>query len=170
MHEIPHDRIQPGVRVNAKDDRWIFTNFQLIDGRLRQNLAKDTYLFHHPFAHFFGRDALHCFSDEFQITFIRDTELDFVPNVGKERPSVVVDRRAQDFRIWKLNDAAAGMIRREKIAAKFPQSSIEVTNVDHVALGIADLDAIADSIRRARQNVNPSEKTCHRRLHREAEN
>src|SRR5438094_8122952 len=39
MHEIPHDRIQPGVRVNAKDHRWRLTNFRLIDGGLRPDLA-----------------------------------------------------------------------------------------------------------------------------------
>src|SRR5205085_5675098 len=34
---------------------------------------------------------------------------------------------------------------------------------------VADLDSIADAIRRARQNVNPSEKAGHRRLNCQAQ-
>src|SRR5437870_10186620 len=50
MHEIAHDRIQPRVRVDAKQHARSFAPLQLIDRRLRQQLAKDTDALHHRLA------------------------------------------------------------------------------------------------------------------------
>ena len=61
------------------------------------------------------------------------------------------------------------MIRREQVPAEFPQGGIQITDVDYVAFGIPDLDAIADSIRRARENIDPTQETGDWRLHRQSE-
>ena len=57
------------------------------------------------------------------------------------------------------------MIAGKILAAEFPQSGIQVPDVDHVASGIAYLDAVAYAKRPANQNVNPRDETFHRRLH-----
>ena len=62
------------------------------------------------------------------------------------------------------------MIRRQQIPAEFPQSGIQITDVDDVAFGVADLDAIADSIRCAGQDIDSTQKTGDWRLHRQSEN
>ena len=61
------------------------------------------------------------------------------------------------------------MIGRKIVTAKLPQCRVEITHVDYVTRRVADLDSIADAIRRARQNVNPSEKAGHRRLNCQAQ-
>jgi len=43
-------------------------------------------------------------------------------------------------------------------AANFPQRGIQIAHVDDVTAGIANLNAVADAIRRAGQNINPTMK------------
>ena len=51
------------------------------------------------------------------------------------------------------------------MASEFPKRGVEITNVDHVAGGVADFDAVADAIRPPNEYINPTDKTFHRRLH-----
>ena len=39
MNQVTHDCINPGVGVHAKQHRRLFPDFELIDGRLRQQFA-----------------------------------------------------------------------------------------------------------------------------------
>src|ERR1051325_3420172 len=51
------------------------------------------------------------------------------------------------------------MFSREIIAAELPECRIEIVEVDHVAGGVADLDAITDAIRLAHEDVDPTDET-----------
>src|ERR1051325_5883831 len=93
MDEVTHDYIEPGICVYAKQHGWLFANFKLIDGRLRQQLAIDANLTFHRFADFVRRNALHRLGPKSQIAVVSDAELYLVPNVGKDRPRIVVDSR-----------------------------------------------------------------------------
>src|ERR1041385_76162 len=168
-HKIPDNCVQPGVRVHAKQHRWIFAHFELIHRRLGQDFTEDPSLCHHSLANFFGGDPLHRFRNEFEVAFISHTEFDFVPHIREDGPAVVVNGRTQYFGVRKLDDSSGRMIGRKQVtAAEFPQSRVEITDIDHVPGGVANLHAIADAIRRAHQDVNPAKKTGHRCLHREA--
>jgi hypothetical protein len=57
------------------------------------------------------------------------------------------------------------MVAGDILAAKFPQSRVEVSNVNHVASGIAYFDAVAHTKRLSNQNINPRDETLHWRLH-----
>src|SRR6202040_145983 len=59
------------------------------------------------------------------------------------------------------------MIAGNVFAAEFPQSGIEIPNVDYVARAVTDLYAIAHSERLANEDVNPGDEAFHRRLHSE---
>src|SRR5437868_14001409 len=60
------------------------------------------------------------------------------------------------------------MIGGKIFAAKFPQGGVEVTNIDDITGGILNLNTIAHAIGMPDQDVDPAEKTCHRRLHGQA--
>jgi hypothetical protein len=51
------------------------------------------------------------------------------------------------------------------LPAEFPQGGVEIADINHVASGVADFDAVADAKRLANQNVNPGDKAFHRGLH-----
>ena len=70
----------------------------------------------------------------------------------------------------ELDDAPAGVIARDVLAAELPESGIKIADVDHVAGGIAHLDAVADAIGAPNQQINPADETGHRCLHGQAEN
>ena len=56
------------------------------------------------------------------------------------------------------------------MAAEFPESRIEVTNVNDIASGIADLNPIAYPVRLTNEDVYPGDETFHRGLNGQAEN
>src|ERR1041384_8791521 len=64
MNQVTYDRIQPRVGIYAKQHRRLFPDFELIDGRLRQQLAIDANLTLHRFADFRGSHPLHRLGDE----------------------------------------------------------------------------------------------------------
>ena len=51
------------------------------------------------------------------------------------------------------------MIRGKVLAPKFPEGGVEISDVDDVAGGVLDLDAIADTIRLAHKNEDPGDET-----------
>src|ERR1041385_870950 len=59
------------------------------------------------------------------------------------------------------------MIGRKKRAADFPEGGVEVTDINDVAARIADLDAVANTIRRAHENINPADEAGYGCLQRE---
>src|SRR5213080_3648543 len=60
------------------------------------------------------------------------------------------------------------MIGGKIFPAKFPQGGVEVTNIDDITGGILNLNTIAHAIGMPDQDVDPAEKTCHRRLYGQA--
>jgi len=60
------------------------------------------------------------------------------------------------------------MIAGNILPSEFPQRRVEITNVNHVAGSIIDLNAIPDAERLADKNVDPSDETLHWRLHGQA--
>ena len=56
------------------------------------------------------------------------------------------------------------MIAGKIFAAEFPQSGIEIPNVNDVARGFAYLYAIPYPERLANENINPGDEAFHRRL------
>src|SRR5262249_31285744 len=71
----------------------------------------------------------------------------------------------EHFFIRKLDQAAAWVIAGHVFAAEFPQSGIEIPDVDYVACRVTNLYAITDAIRLANQNINPGDEAFHRRLY-----
>src|ERR1044072_1026237 len=47
LDEIANGRVNPGVLVDAEDDRRVLAHLQLIDGRLREQLAVGAYALAH---------------------------------------------------------------------------------------------------------------------------
>src|SRR6185295_1856512 len=97
-------------------------------------------------------------------------EFHFVPNVRKQGPRIIIHCAAENFGVGKLDESPARMIRAQMAPADFPQSRIEIADVDDISASFVDLDAIAHSIRMPRQNVNPANEARNRSLQREAEN
>src|SRR6267378_1328038 len=62
------------------------------------------------------------------------------------------------------------MIGGKIVTAKFPERGIEIADVDHITSGVAQLDPIADAVRRPHQNVDPADETRKRSLQSEAGN
>ena len=60
------------------------------------------------------------------------------------------------------------MIAGYVFAAEFPQSRIEISDIDYVPCGVTDLYPVTDAVRLANKNVNPRDETFHRRLDSEA--
>src|ERR1041385_2338209 len=61
------------------------------------------------------------------------------------------------------------MITRYVFPAEFPQRSVEIADIDHVACSVADLYTITDAERLANEDVNPGDEAFHRRLDGEAD-
>ena len=62
------------------------------------------------------------------------------------------------------------MITRNVMTAEFPEGSIQVTDVNYVASGIANLDPIAHPIRLTNEDIDPGDEAFHRRLHSQSKN
>src|SRR5438876_9791174 len=105
----------------------------MIDGRASEEVAEDFHFLHHEFAEFFFGDFLHGGGNELEIAFVGDLNGDFVPDVRKQRPGIVIDWGAEDIAVREFYDATAGMIRGEVASANFPQSRVEVAKIDDVA-------------------------------------
>ena len=140
-------------------------DFEFIDRRAGEEVAVDADAFHHFLAEFFLDDFLHCSCDELQITLISDLKFNFVPDVRKERPRIVVNDRVEHFLIWKSDRATARVIAGNILTSEFPQCRVEITDVDHIAGSIVDLDTIADPERLADENIDPGNETLHWCLH-----
>src|SRR5207249_1099610 len=110
-------------------------------------------------------NALHRFSDEFQIALIRDLKFDLVPDVGKKRPGIIPNDFIEHFFVGKANDAAARMVSGNILTAKFPQGRVEITDIDYVTSGIADFNSVANTKWLPDENKNPGDETLHRSLH-----
>ena len=163
--EIAHDCFEPGILAHAKDDAWMFSNLQFVHWCLCQQIAKHTDTLHHFLTDLFLGNFLHGLRHEQEITVVSNMEFDLVPNVGEQRPRIVEDHYTQHFRVGKFDHSSARMVTGKIFPAEFPQRGVEVTDVDHVTSSIFDLDTIADLIWPADEDVYPTEKTCHRRLH-----
>src|SRR5260221_13256904 len=100
--------------------------FEVSHRSTRKQIAVERKTFHHFLSDFFRDDPLHRLRDKLQIALIRDLELDFVPYVGKERPRIIPNNLIEYFFVGKSDDAAAGMIARNILAAKFPKSGIQI--------------------------------------------
>src|SRR4029453_12468235 len=57
------------------------------------------------------------------------------------------------------------MITGDILPTEFPQGRVEIADINYVAGGFADFDAVADAKRLANQNVNPGDKAFHRGLY-----
>src|SRR5690349_7777339 len=95
---------------------------------------------------------------------IRDLEFDLVTNVREKRPRIIPDDFIEDFLVWKSNDPSTRVLAGDILAAELPQCCVEITDVDHVASGVADFDSVTDSERLANENVNPGDETLCRCL------
>src|SRR6185503_3970408 len=87
----------------------------------------------------------------------------------KQRPAIVVDRRAEHVRIWKFDDPAARMIRRKILPAELPKRRVQIADINHIACRIAYFYPVADSVGRSHQNVDPPDETRKHGLKRKAE-
>ena len=57
------------------------------------------------------------------------------------------------------------MITGNILPAEFPQSGVQVADIDDVAGSVIYLDTIANTIRLTNQNIYPADEALHRRLH-----
>ena len=57
------------------------------------------------------------------------------------------------------------MIAGNVFAAEFPQSGIEIANIDYITGGVTDLYAITYSERLANEDINLGDEAFHWRLH-----
>src|SRR5947207_15708351 len=142
----------------------MFSHFQRIHRCLRQELTVDSYPLHHCLADFFLCNLTHRHRHKVQITFVCYVEFDLVPDVREQRPGVIVDGRAEYFRIGKPDYSAGRMVSREILTAKFPQRRVKVAYVNHVARCSSYFYAVANSIRSSDHEVNPSYDACDRLL------
>src|SRR5215470_6295423 len=164
-YEIPDYRLQPGIFTDPKNHPRMLAHFQFVNRRSSKQVTECLHAFYHLFAELFFSNFLHCAGDELQVSVVCDLELDLIPDVGKKRPRIVVNQFIKHFFVRKLDHAAAWMIAGHVFAAKFPQSGIEISDVDYVASRITYLNAITDAIRLANQNIDPGDETFHRRLY-----
>src|SRR5437870_11020434 len=61
------------------------------------------------------------------------------------------------------------MIGRKILAAEFPESGVKITHVDDISGSVSDFNAVADSVRRPHQHIDPADEAGDRSLQREAE-
>src|SRR5882724_6485120 len=125
----------------------MFSYFQRIHRCLRQELTVNSYPLHNFLPDFFLCDLPHRHRHKVQITLVCYVEFDLVPDVREQRPSVIVDGRAEYFCIGKSDYSAGGMVSREILSSKFPQRGIKVAYVNNVARRASYFYAVANSIR-----------------------
>ena len=147
----------------------MFSHLELIYRRAREQVPVNRNALDHFFSNFFFDDPLHRLGDEFQIALIGNLEFNFVPNVGKKRPGIIPNDFIEHLFIREPDDPAAGMVAGNVLTAKFPERGIEITDVDHVASGIANFNAITNAKRLPNKNKNPGDETFHRGLHGQAD-
>src|SRR5262249_41074196 len=160
-HEIPDNCFQPRVFAHTKKNAWPLANLQFVNRGTSQQVTKCLHTLHHFLAQLFLRNPLHGTGDKLQVRVESDVKFDLVPDVGEERPRIVINDLVEHFLIWKLDDATAGVITRHVLTAEFPKSGIEVTNINYVAGGIGYLDTIAYSVRLTNKNIDPAYETFH---------
>src|SRR5215212_395770 len=122
------------------------SDFKLVNGRVFEQLAVSCYTFHHRLAKLFFHGLLHNFSYKFKVAFIGYVEFYFVPDVWKQRPTVVINRRAESFGVGKFDEPSARMIGRKVLPAELPKRGVQIAHVNHVARGVAYLYAVADPV------------------------
>src|SRR5882724_3852949 len=144
----------------------MFSHLQRIHRCLRQKLTVDSYPFHHCLPDFFLCNLPHSHRHKVQITLVCYVEFDLVPDIREQRPGVIVDGRAEYFRIGKPDYSAGGMVSREILTAKFPQRRIKVADVNNVARRASYFYAVANSIWGSDHEVDPSYEACDRLLER----
>src|SRR5215475_6775137 len=148
----------------------MFAHFQFVHWRAGEQVAKCLYAFNHFPAQFFLGDFLHRAGDELQIGVESDLELHLVPDVGKQRPRIIVDEFIEHFFIREFDQPPTGMIGREIFATELPQCGVQVADIDNVAGGICYFNAVAHAKRLTDQNVNPSNEAFNRRLQSQPDN
>jgi hypothetical protein len=168
MDKIADDGVQPCIVTGPEMYHRTLADIQLVDRGLLQELAVDNNTLSHLISQLFLHDLLHCLGNEIQVTLVRHLEFDLIPNVWEQRPAIVVDCLIQHKGVGKFNDPARRMLRGKVRSAKFPQRRIQITDVDNVPLGIADLDAVPDPLGLADQQIDPADQARDRCLQREA--
>ena len=145
-------------------------HFELVYGRSRQQIAVHANALDHFVAELLGHDVLHRFGNKFQVALIGNLKFYFIPDIGKKRPGIIPNDFVEHFFVRETNDPTARVVAGDILASEFPQGRVEITNIDHVAGCVSDLDTVADPKRPAHQNVDPGDKTLHRRLDSKADN
>src|SRR2546423_1129555 len=125
----------------------MFAHLEFVYRSAGQQIAVNRNAFHHFLSDFFRDDPLHRLGNEFQIALIRDLEFNFIPNVREKRPGIIPNDFIEHFLVRESDDSAAGMIAGDVLTAELPKCGIEITDIDYVASGVADFDAIADAER-----------------------
>jgi len=120
-------------------------------------------------AQFFLGDFLHRAGDKLQISVESDLELHLVPDIGKQRPRIIVNQFIEYFFIWEFDKPPAWVVGGEILAAKLPQGGVEVADIDYVAGGVGYFDSVAHTKRLAHEDVNPGDEAFHRSLHSQPE-
>src|SRR6266511_3108029 len=113
-------------------------------------------------------NSRHCAGDEHQIGVVRDREFDFVPDVRKKRQRIVVNDLFKHFFVRKLDETYTRMITRNVLTAEFPEGGIQVTNIDYIARGVTNLNAITHTKRLTDENIDPTDEAFHRGLYSQA--
>src|SRR5438045_9446413 len=88
------------------------TNFKLINWRTSQKVPKNFDSLDHFFAQLFLDNLLHRLSHKLQIALIGDLKFDFVPDIRKQRPGVVVNELVEHLFIGEFNETARSEERR----------------------------------------------------------
>src|SRR5205085_86072 len=74
LDEVADGGVYPGVLVDAEDDRRVLANFQLVDGRLREEFAVDAYALHHRLADFRFGHLAHALRHQLEVAVACDAE------------------------------------------------------------------------------------------------
>src|SRR5581483_4746696 len=162
--EVTNNGFEPGIFAHAKKNTRPFAYFDFVDRCTGQQVPECIHTLDHFLAELFFSNFLHGVGYKLKIGAEGDIELNLVPNVGKKRPRIIINEFVEHFLIRKLDQPTARMIAGKIFAAELPKSGIEISYIDYVACGLADLYAITHPEGLTNQNVNPCDEAFHRGL------
>src|SRR5437763_15426041 len=132
-HEVTYDRVDPGYFIDTKNDSRARTNFKFINRCASQQVTENFDALHHLFTELFFNNLLHGLGYKFQIALIGDLKFDFVPDIGKERPRIVINELVEHFFVRKLNQATTRTIAGNVLDSEFAQLRVHVDDIDAIA-------------------------------------